>query len=45
MQRSTDQLVNAFSRSMGQHLTYLDQHGQQLKDHASRLNTLENPPA
>ena len=45
MQQNTDRLIEAFSQSMGQHLTYLDKHDQQLKNHAGRLNTLENPTA
>ena len=45
MQHNTNRLIEAFSRSTGQHLTYLDKHDQQLKNHKQRLNTLENPTA
>ncbi len=45
MQHNTNRLIDAFSRSMGQHLSYLDKHDQQLKNHEGRLNALENPSA
>lgn len=43
--QNTDRLVEAFSRSMGQHLSYIERHDAQLKDQERRLNRLENPEA
>lgn len=40
--QNTDRLIEAFSRSMGQHLGYIERHDAQLKDHEIRLNNLES---
>jgi len=41
--QNTDRLIEAFSRSMGQHLSFIERHDNQLKSHEERLGRLENP--